>query len=278
MKSWKLFPNIESVSKYVECYWFLEKEPHDLSNNYPKLNPDPSAHLIITNNTHTSHYTHNTISQTVKGNHWIFPHINTLAMDHSAAFKIIGIKFKPGALYSLYGRDSCSILDKVELADLNRLFGTESIYTDELLVSAIEKKDQLGNTLDESLSSWVLNAYEDKHSILARKILRLLSDTPISEIGAKLHRSQRTIERSFVRVTGLSMKQVNSMNRLEEILNHLYLLDNKDINWADVARKYDFSDQPHFIHHLKNAIGRTPAEYVQRRDLTIDTYGDFNIN
>lgn len=278
MKSWKLFPNIESVSKYVECYWFLEKEAHDLSNNYPKLNPDPSAHLIITNNTHTSHYKHNTISQTAQGNHWIFPHMNTLAMDHSAPFKIIGIKFKTGALYSLYGRDSGSVLDKIEPANLNQFFGTELIDTKGLLVSAIENKDQLGNTLDVSLSNWVLNAYEDKHSILVRKILRLLSDTPISEIGAKLHRSQRTIERSFVRVTGLSMKQVNSMNRLEEIVNHLYLLDNNDIDWADVATKYGFSDQPHFIHHLKNAIGRTPAEYVHQRDLTIDTYGDFRID
>tara|TARA_R110001599_G_scaffold101565_2_gene259685 strand:- start:227 stop:619 length:393 start_codon:yes stop_codon:yes gene_type:complete len=122
MKNWKLSPEIETVSKYVDCYWFLEKEPHDLSINFPKLNPDPSAHLIITNNNHTSCYTHNTISQTAQGNHWIFPHINTLTLDHTVPFRIIGIKFKTGALYSLNRRDSDSVLDKVEFANLKQLF------------------------------------------------------------------------------------------------------------------------------------------------------------
>ena len=68
------------------------------------------------------------------------------------------------------------------------------------------------------------------------------------------------------------------MNRLEEILNYLYQLNADDINWADVASLYDFSDQPHLIRHLKNAIGSTPAEYAQQRDLTIDIYGNFEFN
>jgi AraC-like DNA-binding protein len=74
------------------------------------------------------------------------------------------------------------------------------------------------------------------------------------------------------------MKQVHSMTRLEEMLNYLYQLNKGCINWVDVASKYDFSDQPHLIRHLKNSIGRTPAEYAQKRDLTIDIYGNFEFN
>ncbi|MBL1259306.1 MAG: AraC family transcriptional regulator [Thiotrichaceae bacterium] len=278
MKSWKLLPKIGSVSKYVECYWFLEKESHDHSNIYPKLNPDPSSHLIISNLNRAYEYTYGPISQKVNGNHWIFPHLKTFTMDHSDPFQIVGIKFRIGAPYSLNMPNLSSSLDKVESVDINQLIGLEAFSSDQLLTDAVEQKKQVCNILDEILSPWFLTSHEDKHSNLVRKILLLLSDTAITEIGEKLYRSQRTIERSFMRVTGLTMKQVHSMTRLEEMLNYLYQLNEGDINWVDVASKYDFSDQPHLIRHLKNSIGRTPAEYAQQRDLTIDIYGDFEFN
>lgn len=278
MKNWKLLPKIESVSKYVECYWFLEKESHDHSNIYPKLNPDPSSHLIIANANRTYQYTHGLISQKVKGNHWIFPHLKTFTMDHSDPFQIIGIKFRVGALYSLNLPNLSSSLDKIESLDINQLTGLEAFNSDQLLTNATEQKAQVCNILDEILFPWFLKNHEDKHSDLVRQILLLLGDAAITEMGEKLYRSQRTIERSFMRVTGLTMKQVHSMTRLEEMLNYLYQLNEGDINWADVASKYNFSDQPHLIRHLKNSIGRTPADYAQQRDLTIDIYGDFEFN
>tara|TARA_R110001592_G_scaffold44644_4_gene143391 strand:+ start:12465 stop:13301 length:837 start_codon:yes stop_codon:yes gene_type:complete len=278
MKSWKISPKKESVSKYVECYWFLKKESHDRSNIYPKLNPDPSSHLIIANFNRAHEYTHDSISQKVAGNHWIFPHLRTFTMDHSDPFQIIGIKFRIGALYSLALTNLSSSLDKVEHVDINQLIGLDAFNSDQLLIDAVEQKEQACNILDEILSPWLLTSHEDKHSDLVRQILLLLSDTPVTEIGEKLHRSQRTIERSFMRVTGLTMKQVQSMNRLEEMLGYLYQLNEGGINWVDVASKYDFSDQPHLIRYLKNSIGRTPAEYAHQRDLTIDIYGNFEFN
>ncbi|MEC7118708.1 MAG: AraC family transcriptional regulator [Pseudomonadota bacterium] len=278
MKSWKLLPKIENISKYVECYWFLEKEVNDRSNIYPKLNPDPSPHLIIANFNHVYQYTHGSTFQYANGDHWIFPHLKTFTMDHSNPFQIIGIKFRIGALYSLNLPNLRSSLDKVKSIDINKLLGLETFSSDQLLTNAVEQKKQVCNTLDEILLPWLLTSHEDKHSDLVRKILLLLSDTAITEIGKKLHRSQRTVERSFIRVTGLTMKQVHSMIRLEEMLNHLYQLNERDINWADVASKYAFSDQSHLIRHLKSSIGRTPAAYAQKRDLTIDIYGNFEFS
>ena len=81
MKTWKVIPQVEIVSRYVECYWFLEKELGDCGNVFPKLNPDPSAHLIITNNSRLFTYVQDEIVQSVKGYHWIFPHLKTLNED-----------------------------------------------------------------------------------------------------------------------------------------------------------------------------------------------------
>ena len=275
MNRWKLLPRIDNVSKYVECYWFLEKQPHDQIIIYPKLNPNPSSHLIISDLNRSHEYKYSSTSQKVIGSHWIYPHLKTFTMDHAGSFKIIGIKFRIGALYSLNLRNLSSYIDNIQRVDTNSIFGSESFNTNQLLINASKEGKKVCNMLDETLFPWLLDCHEDKHSDLVRQILPLLKDTPITQIGEKLRRSQRTTERSFKRVTGLSMKQVQSMNRIEEVLNYLYQLGGRDINWADVASKYDFSDQPHLIRHLKGSIGSTPSDYEQRRDLTIDIYGDF---
>ncbi|MBV1910032.1 MAG: helix-turn-helix domain-containing protein [Kangiellaceae bacterium] len=278
MKSWKQVPKIDSVSKYVECYWYLEKESHDQSHTSPKLNPDPSCHLIISNSNFTHRYDCDIESQSIQGNHWLFPHRKTFAMDHSSPFTIIGIKFRIGALYSSKRPNLAVALDKVESVCSSQLLGRKLIEANQLLTNTLENKEEIGDALDELLSEWMLKFVEDKNSKIVRRVLPLLENTSITEIGGMLHCSQRTIERSFLKVTGLTMKQCQSMIRLEEILNYLYQRDIGNIDWSHVASLYNFSDQPHLIRHLKNSIGSTPAEYVRNRDLTIDIYGDFEFN
>ncbi len=278
MKHWKRFPNNSHVARYVECYWFLEKEQNDQSSHFPKLNPDPTAHLILAPENQAFHYRQTEKTQIGHGDYWIFPHKNTFTIDHSDPFKIIGVKFKTGALYSLDSLFLDLKLDQIEAVDMRALIASDVFCSGDLLNDTAKSPEQISTRLDELLQPWVLQSHEDKHSELVRLILPLLDNTSISEIGRVLHRSQRTIERSFLRVTGLTLKQCQSMIRLEAILNYLYKLDNADIDWADLVAQFEFSDQPHFIRHLKRFIGKTPSEYARDRDLTIDIYGDFELS
>ncbi len=93
MRNWKLLPKIENIAKYIECCWFLEKESHDQGCNYPKLNPDPSAHLIIADLNSTHEYTNSSTFYKLIGNHWIYPHLKTFLIDHSAPIKVLEIQF-----------------------------------------------------------------------------------------------------------------------------------------------------------------------------------------
>ena len=43
MRTWKYQPIDQTVAKFVNCYWFIEKENSDISADNPILNPDPSA-------------------------------------------------------------------------------------------------------------------------------------------------------------------------------------------------------------------------------------------
>ena len=276
MKSWKIEPKNSSVAQFVQCYWLLEKEVSDTSHNYPKLNPDPSGTLIIAPAQHPYHYQNSANIFAGNGSHWIFPNSQTLQLDHSQPFVILGIKFNVGALYSCNLSPKQPIIDQVITEDVNALLQTDKLNDLRFLVDDNLPENACRDLLDKALSSWLSKYHQDSHSKLCQKALIHLSNTPVSDIGKLLHCSQRTIERSFSRVTGFTLKQCQSMNRFEAILERLYSLNEEEIDWLDIVDEFDFSDQPHLIRYLKSFIGETPSNYVKERDLTIDIYGDFN--
>ena len=273
MINWKHSPKNTLVTQYVECYWFLEKKTKIPGYEHPKLNPDPTGHLILTPADQPYQYDINNPSASGKGSHWLFPHTQTYLMDHSHQFMLLGVKFHTGALYSLNINPHSCILNTVTGIDGKALLGSDAFNEDALLNTAQLEPEHCVDMLDDLLTPWLSKASQDKHSKLTESALALLLDTPIADMGTSLNCSQRTLERSFSRVTGLTLKQCQSMNRLEAMLEYLYLNSEADIDWLDIACQFGFSDQPHLIRYLKREIGETPGEYARLRDLTIDIYG-----
>jgi AraC-like DNA-binding protein len=279
MKNWKLSPSHPQVAQYVKDYWFLKKEASDLNSDYdknhPKLNPHPAAHLILSDAEHVFRYEQGASVQTGRGSHWIYPHRKTFTMEHTDTFQILGIKFHIGALYALKKMLPNTPLDVIDPADLNQLTLGDPAVIEQLLSTASQQPEQVRERLDQLLVPWLAGSQTDKHSELVTQILPLLGRMPMAQMGDALNRSQRTIERSFLRVTDLTLKQCHSMIRLEALLEDLYQQHGDEINWGDLAAKFEFSDQPHLIRHLKSTLGKTPGQYARQRDLTIDVYGNF---
>jgi AraC-like DNA-binding protein len=209
-----------------------------------------------------------------KGSHWLFPHQQTLQLDHSQAFVHLGIKFRIGALYSLK-IPTCAhpMLDAVEAFNLTSLFSMNGLVELDLIDYARNDPNLCCAKLDKLLQPWLENGKDDQHSELTNKVLPLLGHTLISDLSSALFCSQRTLERSFSRVTGLTLKQCQTMNKLEQMLEYLYQRSTSEIDWVEVAFQFGFSDQPHLIRHLKKQIGLTPKNYAKERGLTIDVYG-----
>lgn len=274
MIHWLKPSKIPEVAKYIECYWFIEKRPDGKSFDYPKLNPDPSAHLIISPEKQDYHYDMNLGVVKGKGSHWLFPHHQTYQLDHSRPFAHLGVKFHVGALYSLSAFSGQQpILDCVDEVQLSMLFADLFESETQLIELARSNPDLCCETLDSLFLPLALNSHEDQHSLITRKALNVLNSGSISELGNQLYCSQRRLERSFNRVTGLTLKQCQSMNKLEAMLEYLYQRDADDIDWVEIAFQFGFSDQPHLIRYLKKHIGLTPKTYEKERGLTIDVYG-----
>ena len=263
------------LSKYIDCYWMIEKDDQDELHTHPRLNPDPTAHLIIASPNQTFYYQVDDDEVSGYGTHMILPHSRTIVLDHSKPFTIVGIKFHVGALYSLGFKPDLPLTDLITSDSDCLPVGIEFIDTTALLNEASSNIEATCRILDAYLESWVCHSQEDKHSELVRSAISVLENNPISQIGRELHCSQRTVERTFSRVTGLTLKQYKSMLTLEDLLTFLYQNQDIDLNWSEIAAEFGFSDQPHFIRYLKSVIGATPGQYIKQRDLTIDIYGDF---
>ena len=297
MINWIQAPKSERLSNLIECYWFIEKTKDATSYPYPKLNPDPSAHLILSPSDQAYFYGLDLHEADVTeplafrhkgasfgfGSHWLYPHQQTLQLDHRQAFVHLGIKFRPGALYRLNLNendefDSQAVLNQAKATQLQvlikeKLFTKENLFVEELISLARDEAELCCDQLDLLLQPWLNQVKEDRHSELVSSVLPLISTTNISSLGERLNCSQRTLERSFIRVTGLSLKQYQAMNKLEVLLEHLYQKQAQDIDWVEVAYEFGFSDQPHLIRHLKKQLGQTPKRYAKERGFTIDVYG-----
>lgn len=273
MIRWLTPPKLAEIAKYVECYWYLEKSVTDIGIDRPKLNPDPSAHLILSLPKQPFHYSIGNVTFTGNGSHWLFPHSQTFELDHSGVFAYIGIKFKVGALYSLnQGSFDQAWFNTVKSIDFTSINITYPYNAKSLMESAVDA-ELCCELIDKLLQPLFADCYEDKHSEITRKIIPLLADIPINQLAETLFCSQRTLERSFLKVTALTLKQCQSMNKLELILEYLYQRKQHEIDWVDVAFQFGFSDQPHFIRYLKQQINLTPKSYALERGFTIDVYG-----
>lgn len=275
MNNWKISPSNPLISKYIDCYWLIEKKPEDSSFDYPKLNPDPATHLILAPTHQTYHYKLGDVDINGSGCHMMLPSTSTIILDHSKPFIILGIKLQVGAIHSLKFNSAFPltnlVIDNAEFMPLE----LSQVISSFFFSSAKNQFERTCERLDELMLPWIQKSHEDKHSELVREAISIFEQTPISQMGDMLHCSQRTIERTFRRVTGLTLKQYSSMIRFETLLSYLHQNKSEKMNWADIATQFGFSDQPHLIRYLKATIGATPKDYLKQRDITIDVYGDF---
>ncbi len=274
MIQWLQQPKSSVVTTFIECYWMIEKSEKSENFQFPKLNPDPSCHLIISPENQSYSYTANGNIEEGTGSHILFPHLNTFQLDHTNPFTHLGIKFKVGALYSIKLLNNAHpTLDKITSVDVQALIVNSELDITSLLSLARKDEALCCEQLDSMLISWLSQYQLDKYSVLTSRALEILDTTAIAKLGATLQCSQRTLERAFNKTTGITLKQCQSMNRLEAMLEYLYSRSKEEIDWAEVAYQFGFSDQPHLIRYMKTQLGITPNKYATDRGLTIDAYG-----
>lgn len=270
---WILRPANNALLKHVETYWFLDVAAMDKNNQYPKLNPDPASSLLVCSQQQEYRYQSADHIYSGKGSHWLFPQAATLVLDHSKPQQIIGVKFKVGATCGLQGKVEHPVINHVESCDVSSTIQNCQSDESELLHLASVSPESCRDLLDRLLFPWLSQRNIDKHSRLVDLAMKYLPNHSLDELTTLLHCTRRTLERHFLRITGFTLKQCQSMLKFEALLQHIQTLESNAIDWVELSFQFGFSDQPHLIRYVKSQISETPGQYAQVRDLAIDRYG-----
>lgn len=262
MKTWKLKPASDYLASYVEYIWALQVTKP--SQQSALLLPNPSANAVLSPSEDKHVYRKKGFKLEVQGGHWLSAYTEELYVDDVHPRQLLGVKFFPDGAFGLglmqAPRPSQKIIRPLpscfrwsDEIDIDCPKATAKVIESQLL--------SLPPTGDQRV--WE-NVREARLHIDEGKSLDLL---PMS---------RRTLERQFLLVTGLSLKQYEQMVRMDRLIWAIYQEQAERIDWSDLAYRFGFSDQPHLIRQLKKAIGVTPKRYLIERHLSIDLFGDFN--
>jgi len=91
----------------------------------------------------------------------------------------------------------------------------------------------------------------------------LSAGVPVGEVAEALGVLPRTLRRRFIAQVGLPPKRFARVQRLQRVVRDL---DGRArVDWATVAAKHGYSDQPHLAEEFRQLVGVTPAEYLRSR-------------
>ncbi len=109
-------------------------------------------------------------------------------------------------------------------------------------------------------SAWELPTYENVETFIERLVRSgLLGKDSVVEAtlqGDSQYISLRSVQRRFLRITGLNQRYIRSIERAQQAASLL----NKGIPILDTVYEAGYADQQHMTKSLKRFLGQTPAQ------------------
>lgn len=104
--------------------------------------------------------------------------------------------------------------------------------------------------------------YPDAIDFFYDKIIEKALTTPLKDIVRDYPACRRTLERNFIKRTGVTPKMLMRIVRLNYVWSKIK--DNNAINYQDLVFDGNYFDQAHFINDFKSIIGETPGYFFNR--------------
>jgi AraC-like DNA-binding protein len=113
-------------------------------------------------------------------------------------------------------------------------------------------------------SAWQLPDYDNADTFVDRLVRKgLLARDPVVDAALQSHlqdRSLSTIQRRFLRATGLTQSAARQIERARSAT----LLLQQGVSILDTIEQAGYFDQPHLTRSLKYFIGQTPAQLLRQ--------------
>lgn len=238
------------LSDFVDCLWIYEGyvQPHAQE----RVLPTGSMDLVFT------------IGADGRAGSWVVgARSESIVLDTSRPFSVIGVHFKPGGGFPFF---------RVPSGELHNL----NVTLDTMW------GDRYGASLRDRL--WEADSAERRFDILERALLdnargqldrhpavryalglfdHSNGARPVSDVVRRIGISSRRFVELFWSEVGLSPKLFCRIRRFNETLRRIEQMT--DVDWGDIALSCGYFDQPHFNHDFHAFSGINPSTYLRDR-------------
>ncbi|AJS59441.1 AraC family transcriptional regulator [Paenibacillus sp. IHBB 10380] len=236
-----------SLESYVACYWTVDVKASD-SNKLHRILPDACTDIIF--DLRASSFS--------KGAFVVGLMTDFAVMNLSQTESLFGIRFFSDAVRPFFKYPVSEFIgNHVFLEDI---WGKEAALITEEIVSATGVLEIIEKVELILIRMLLLNEFPTDG--LLQTGMRYMYDQQgrmsIRTLAEKLSYSERTIRRTFQKELGVSPKELVGIIRFQSLLHELYLTTQS--SFTDIAVKYGYYDQPHFIKDFKRYYGMSPNQ------------------
>jgi AraC-like DNA-binding protein len=243
------------VAPWVENYWTLSWSLPDGVSVPSQVVPHPACSLTVERG-HTR--------PEIGDDPVVVTGVVTSRFDVEVSGRgwVLGVKFRPGGLAALTGRPAGPWRDRV-------LPAAGVVPGD--VVAALRALDDRDPTdkqvavLDATLSRARPLRPDPRYTQLLEIVADLLADrsvVSVAQIGQRHGLTVRALQRLFQHYVGVGPKWVLARYRMHDVLTELDA--GYDASLADLAHRYGWYDQAHFIRDFVATTGVTPGDYARR--------------
>ncbi len=240
----------ESLRPFVEHFWIVVWESDDGVSHEVETLPHPSVHVTVeTGHSGIGGVRHGRFVRQLEGYSRVF-----------------GIKFRPGGFYPFIQTPVSTLSDKV--VPLTRYFADDGIAYEQRMLAAQTDDERVAVAESFLLARLPARDAEVEHiTLLVERIIDDRTITRVEQLADECGLLVRTLQRRFTRYVGVSPKWVIQRYRLHDAIARV--AEGQTVNWATLALRLGYFDQPHFIRDFKTLVERTPGEYAEHCQATL---------
>jgi AraC-like DNA-binding protein len=184
---------------------------------------------------------------------------NCFVIDTEQQERVVGVQFLPGGAFPFF-RMPASEAENLSI-DLEDLWHKRTGEIREQLLAASNVESIFAH-LERCLLEQLVRPLE-LHPAVTYAIEQFQQSAHAGRVAAvtdQIALSSRRFIELFRRQVGLTPKVFCRVRRFQHVLRTVHR--RKDVEWAQIALKCGYYDQPHFIHDFQSFSGVTPGGYL----------------
>ena len=261
------FESPQELQKAIKCFWYDRRDLGE-SSNFEVL-PDGYAEIIFHFGSPCS-ISHDGGSQPLPSPFMMGLLNRPVRVYSKNVLEIIGIRCFPWTVFDLLGLPS----------------NNKGVHVFEHPIAALQPilnqlvhHGRIADALDQ-LKLYFLNAPlrltfdgNEKVILKAGAAMKAAHGTmPVKQVAEAAHATVRTLERTFKKFSGHTVKDVSALMRFEQVRNQLWLYP--ECGLAGLAHQFGYSDQSHLSREFKRYSGTTPAAFARKAKKRKQAVGD----